>query len=182
MKKLSRPIYVTEVQVKEVTAPSTPPSGYVHIYAKADGKLYIKDDTGVETDLTATGAGGGGVTSINTQTGAVSLTGVDAGGGGVNIPLFYQNVATTATDFEIQIKAITSSNGSVGISDSGNVIDLTAATIDSIIPDGDKGDITTSAGGTSWVIDNNAVTAGKLEAGVAVDIDLVHSQVYLNAF
>lgn len=42
--------------VPEIAAPSTPAAGTVHIYAKSDGKLYIKDDTGAETDLT----GGGG--------------------------------------------------------------------------------------------------------------------------
>ena len=51
-----------QMSVKEVAAPATPPAGYVYIYAKADGKLYIKDDTGAETDLTATAAGGSGLT------------------------------------------------------------------------------------------------------------------------
>jgi hypothetical protein len=36
------------VRVKEQTAPGTPPSGYVVFYAKADGRLYYKDDTGQE--------------------------------------------------------------------------------------------------------------------------------------
>lgn len=40
------------ITVPEISAPSTPASGTVHIYAKSDGKLYIKDDTGAETDLT----------------------------------------------------------------------------------------------------------------------------------
>lgn len=52
---------------KEITAPATPASGYVSVYAKADGKLYAKDDAGTEYDLTATG--GGGSTTVNvTQT------------------------------------------------------------------------------------------------------------------
>lgn len=41
--------------VPEMAAPSTPASGKVAVYAKSDGKLYIKDDAGTETDLTATG-------------------------------------------------------------------------------------------------------------------------------
>lgn len=43
------------VTVPEIAAPSTPASGKVAVYAKSDGKLYIKDDAGTETDLTATG-------------------------------------------------------------------------------------------------------------------------------
>jgi hypothetical protein len=36
----------------EVAAPATPSVGRVVVYAKTDGRLYIKDDTGTETDLT----------------------------------------------------------------------------------------------------------------------------------
>lgn len=43
------------ITVPEMAAPSTPASNKVAIYAKSDGKLYIKDDAGTETDLTATG-------------------------------------------------------------------------------------------------------------------------------
>lgn len=57
MKKLTKPIHETELQLKEVAAPATPPAGYVYVYVKTDGKLYIKDDTGLETDVT-TAAGG----------------------------------------------------------------------------------------------------------------------------
>jgi len=38
--------------VDEIAAPATPATGKVAIYAKSDGALYIKDDTGTETDLT----------------------------------------------------------------------------------------------------------------------------------
>lgn len=44
--------------VPEMVAPSTPATNKVAVYAKSDGKLYIKDDAGTETDLTATGAAG----------------------------------------------------------------------------------------------------------------------------
>lgn len=44
------------ITVPEMAAPATPASGKVAVYAKADGKLYIKDDTGAETDLTGAGA------------------------------------------------------------------------------------------------------------------------------
>lgn len=42
--------------VPEMAAPGTPTAGKVVVYAKTDGKLYIKDDAGAETDLTSTGA------------------------------------------------------------------------------------------------------------------------------
>jgi hypothetical protein len=48
------------VTVPEIAAPATPGANKVVIYAKSDGKLYIKDDAGTETDLTAVGGGGGG--------------------------------------------------------------------------------------------------------------------------
>ena len=44
------------VEFAEGTAPGTPASGYLRAYTKTDGKLYIKDDADVETDLTLTGA------------------------------------------------------------------------------------------------------------------------------
>lgn len=48
-----------KVQFSEETAPATPSAGQAVVYVKADGKLYLKDDAGTETDLTATGAGSG---------------------------------------------------------------------------------------------------------------------------
>lgn len=52
------------ITVPEIAAPSTPATGNVAIYAKSDGKLYIKDDAGTETDLAA---GGGGVPASSTN-------------------------------------------------------------------------------------------------------------------
>lgn len=39
--------------IAEAAAPSTPASGFAVVYVKSDGKLYLKDDAGTETDLTA---------------------------------------------------------------------------------------------------------------------------------
>ena len=41
-----------------------------------------------------------------------------------------------------------------------------------VIPNGDKGDITTSVGGTVWTIDNGAVTSAKIADGTIVDGDI----------
>lgn len=38
---------------KQTTAPETPTTGAVVIYCKSDGRMYAKDDTGVEVSLTA---------------------------------------------------------------------------------------------------------------------------------
>jgi len=58
---------VTRIDFAEGAAPSTPAAGEVSLYAKADGKLYIKDDAGTETDLTdGAGAGYAGVTTGGT--------------------------------------------------------------------------------------------------------------------
>ena len=46
-----------EVVLAEIAAGLTPDADFVHMYAKADGKVYSKDDVGTEYDLTA-GAGG----------------------------------------------------------------------------------------------------------------------------
>lgn len=51
---------ISKIRMKEAAAPSTPASGYGYLYAKADGKLYFKDDAGTEYDLTGGGGGGGG--------------------------------------------------------------------------------------------------------------------------
>jgi hypothetical protein len=44
--------------VAEISAPSTPASGYGSIYAKSDNKLYFKNDAGTEVDLTNQASGG----------------------------------------------------------------------------------------------------------------------------
>ena len=48
------------IQVPEQSAPGTPISGYGRLYAKTDGKIYFKNDSGTEYDLTGGGGGGGG--------------------------------------------------------------------------------------------------------------------------
>jgi hypothetical protein len=47
------------IELSGVAAPATPAAGWVRIYAKTDGKVYIKDETGLETDITTAAAGGG---------------------------------------------------------------------------------------------------------------------------
>lgn len=73
--------FETPVQIfTEGSAPSTPTSGRVAMYAKTDGRLYSMDDAGTETELG--GGGGGAVDSVNGQTGVVTLDAEDVGAAG----------------------------------------------------------------------------------------------------
>jgi len=47
------------IEFDEAAAPGTPAAAQARVYVKADGKIYLKDDAGTETDLTGTGAGSG---------------------------------------------------------------------------------------------------------------------------
>ena len=55
---LSNKTYSDHITVAEISAPSTPASGYGAIYAKSDNKLYFKNDAGTEIDLTNQASGG----------------------------------------------------------------------------------------------------------------------------
>jgi hypothetical protein len=50
--------FISSAELIETAAPATPIANRVRIYAKADGKVYAKNDAGTEYDLT-TGGGGG---------------------------------------------------------------------------------------------------------------------------
>lgn len=45
------------LEINEVTAPSTPASGFGRLYAKTDGKIYFLNDAATEFDLTLGGSG-----------------------------------------------------------------------------------------------------------------------------
>lgn len=61
------------LQLAEMTAPVTPASGWGHLYAKSDGKIYWKNDAGTETDLVAGGAGA--VTSVSGTANRITSSG-----------------------------------------------------------------------------------------------------------
>lgn len=48
MKRLTAPSNEVGNLQKNISAPSTPSSGYTAVYAKTDKRLYIKDDAGNE--------------------------------------------------------------------------------------------------------------------------------------
>lgn len=100
------------------TAAGTPAAGKVAIYAKADGKLYIKDDTGTETDLTSTGSGSLGSNLASTTDDITSNNGTIrlAGSGGTN---------NEDLDFDFETTANT-----VGVSSSTGVATIDFGTIE----------------------------------------------------
>jgi hypothetical protein len=55
-KTLVQPLIDNYFDINEESVPGTPPANTVRVYAKADGKLYKKDDTGVESEV-GSGAG-----------------------------------------------------------------------------------------------------------------------------
>lgn len=69
-------IYTDRMLLHEATTVDTPDTGVMAVYVKADGKVYTKDDAGVER--TATG-GASAVDSVNGQTGVVVLDATDVG-------------------------------------------------------------------------------------------------------
>lgn len=58
----------------EGSAPATPSSGQIVVYAKTDGLLYYKDDTGAEELLGGGGGGGGGATDFDSAFEGVGAT------------------------------------------------------------------------------------------------------------
>lgn len=85
--------------IKKKAEPTTPDSGYGAVYLDtADDKYKIKKDTGTVVDLES---GGGAVTSVNSQTGVVSLDTDDIPEGTnkyYSSSLFNTDLATKDTD------------------------------------------------------------------------------------
>lgn len=61
----------TYLDATEASAPSTPASGKVRLYAKSDGRIYSKDDAGAESGPFSAGGGGGSgyIAAISGETG-----------------------------------------------------------------------------------------------------------------
>ena len=79
MDKIYNPLSVPELS----SPPSAPSSGYQKIYAKTDGKLYVKDSSDTETELT--NVAGSGIGTLNTLTGATQTFAVGSSGTDFNI-------------------------------------------------------------------------------------------------
>jgi len=82
----------------EIAAPGTPAAAKVRVYAKADGKMYRKDDAGTEAEL----GGGGGATSatytLPARSGMPTLT--NGCNDAVQIEMTNQDTNVIVADFE----------------------------------------------------------------------------------
>lgn len=88
------------ITVDEIATPPTPAANQVGIYAKADGKLYIIDDTGTETDITSSGASGSIVQLLQSNTSAASAISEFDGlfSSAYDFYIFYFDQVVPATD------------------------------------------------------------------------------------
>lgn len=76
----------------EAAAPATPSTGNVEIYAKTDGRIYSKDDTGTETSFVGLTAG---TAQASTSGTSINFTGLPAGI--KQITLAFSGVSTNGT-------------------------------------------------------------------------------------
>ena len=83
---------IDQVLYTEAAAPSTPASGKLAVYAKADSKLYSKNSSGVETAI-GSGSGSGEVNVIESPNDANSWV---ASGAGITV-----TTSTTASDLPL---------------------------------------------------------------------------------
>ncbi len=102
------------IRFKEEVAPATPAAGYVRLYAKTDGKLYFKDDTGTEYSVEglagATGANGSPGSDFN---GSIAAS---VAGNALTIAVKTKDGSanpSAGSPVTVRFRNVTASNGSV---------------------------------------------------------------------
>jgi len=91
---------MSKLTLNEAAEPGTPATGKVAVYAKADGKLYLKDDAGTESDLTAGAAGGETNTASNSGTDGVGVWDAKVG-----VDLEFRHIAPASNKVTVTLDA-----------------------------------------------------------------------------
>lgn len=145
----------------EVSAPSTPPSGYGVLYPKTDHHVYWKGSDGNEYDLTS---GSGSISTINGTTNEVSAVTVL---GTTTISLAGPHAYTTLLPIHGVVIANATSAPTVTVAGTDNQI-FTGVTGADPIWTTITGDITLTGGATA--IANSAVTYAKIQNTSAASV------------
>ena len=132
-------IFDNYFETKEISAPTTPSTGYGRVYEKTDNKLYFKNDAGTEYDLTATGSISTNVLSLSGNTMTSTVEGIADTSlviGQVNVNLSSNSITLnvngiTDTVLVIGQHTLTSATNSMtnienGLSASANIINSNA--------------------------------------------------------
>lgn len=147
---------MSRILLKEGTDTGTPPSGYVALYPKSDGRLYFKDDAGTENPIVV-------VEEFILDVSKDETTDLTTG---TNKYIFRMPVAFTLT--EVRASVATAPTGAeliVDINESGTTILSTKLSIDA-------SEKTSTTAATPAVI-SDAVLAD--DAEITIDIDQIGS-------
>ena len=145
----------TGLYVSEISAPGTPDSGKGVVYTKTDGKLYFKNDTGTELDLTFSGGAAPNLQAVcdegtSTTTG-MTITGAAILNGGLTMDTDKFTVADTTGNTAI--------GGTLGVTGATTLTGgLTASELAYPTSDGTSGQVlkTNGSGTLSWTDDGGA--------------------------